>query len=79
MTKRLIWVGIGVTIGIIAVRKITAAKENFGPEGLNRKVDSLTGSIAGFADALREGMTEREADLRIALGIDTGAKTGIQQ
>lgn len=79
MTKRLIWVGIGVTIGVLAVRKVSEAKENFGPEGLNRKVGSLADSIAGFADVLREGMTQREADLRIALGIDTDAKAGIRQ
>lgn len=76
MTKRLIWVGVGVTIGVLAMRKVSEAKENFGPEGLNRRVGALSDSIAGFADALREGMTEREADLRIALGIDTAAKTG---
>ncbi|HET7414351.1 MAG TPA: hypothetical protein VFI97_01490 [Arthrobacter sp.] len=76
MTKRLIWVGIGVTIGIIAVRKASEAKAKYGPEGINRKVGSMADSVAGFADALRQGMNEREADLRIALGIDTEAEAG---
>lgn len=71
MTKRLIWVGIGVTIGIIAVRKASEAKAKYGPEGINRKVGSLADSVAGFADAMKQGMSEREADLRIALGIDS--------
>ncbi|NKX54070.1 hypothetical protein HGG74_05835 [Arthrobacter sp. E918] len=60
----------GVAIGVLAVRKLTEAKETFGPQGLNRAVGSLADSIANFADAVRDGMQEREADLRAALGVD---------
>ncbi|MHC6220917.1 hypothetical protein [Arthrobacter sp. MMS24-S77] len=62
--------GIGVAIGVIAFRKITEAKANIGPEGLNRAVARLADGVYDFADAVRAGMNEREADLRAALGIN---------
>ncbi|UKA64815.1 hypothetical protein [Arthrobacter sp. FW306-04-A] len=62
--------GIGVAIGIIAFRKITEAKANIGPDGLNRAVARLADGVYDFADAVRAGMNEREADLRAALGIN---------
>lgn len=68
--KRIVWMGIGVAIGIIAFRKITEAKANIGPDGLNRAVARLADGVYDFADAVRAGMNEREADLRAALGIN---------
>ena len=68
--KRIVWMGIGVAIGIIAFRKITEAKANIGPDGLNRAVARLADGVYDFADAVRAGMSEREADLRSALGIN---------
>ncbi|MDV8148368.1 MULTISPECIES: DUF6167 family protein [Arthrobacter] len=69
--KRILWMGIGVAIGVIAFRKITEAQSTLGPEGLNRAVGRLADGIYDFADAVRDGMQERESDLRAALGIDT--------
>jgi hypothetical protein len=60
----------GVAIGVLAVRKVTAAKSALGPAGLNRAVGQASDSVTGFAEALRSGMREREADLRAALGVD---------
>ena len=51
------------------MRRSTEAKQTFGPQGLNRAVGSLADSVANFADAVRDGMHEREADLRAALGV----------
>jgi hypothetical protein len=74
--KRLVWMGIGVAIGVIAFRKVTEAQASMqstlGPEGLNRAVGRLTDGIYDFADALRDGMRERETDLRAALGVESG-------
>ncbi|WP_267275278.1 hypothetical protein [Arthrobacter sp. CDRTa11] len=73
--KRLVWMGIGVAIGIIAFRKISEAQSNLqsnlGPEGLNRAVGRLTDGLYEFADAVRSGMQERETDLRTALGVES--------
>jgi hypothetical protein len=75
--NRIIWMGIGVAIGVIAFRKVTEAQSNLGPEGLNRAVGRLADGLFDFADAVREGMQERETELRAALGIDAGIDTGI--
>ncbi|GAP55841.1 DUF6167 family protein [Arthrobacter sp. 92] len=69
--KRIVWMGIGVAIGVIAFRKISEAQSSLGPEGLNRAVGRLADGMYDFADAVRTGMHERESDLRSALGIDT--------
>jgi len=68
--KRIVWMGIGVAIGVIAFRKISEAKDGLGPEGLNRAVAKLADGIYDFADAVRAGMGERENELRAALGLD---------
>ncbi|MET3811660.1 DUF6167 family protein [Arthrobacter sp. UYEF3] len=68
--NRIIWMGIGVAIGVIAFRKITAAQSALGPEGLNRAVGRLADGVYDFADAVRAGMHERETELRSALGVD---------
>jgi hypothetical protein len=67
--KRIVWMGIGVVIGVIAFRKVTEAQSNLGSEGLNRAVGRLADGMYDFADAVREGMQERETDLRAALGV----------
>ena len=74
--NRIIWMGIGVAIGVIAFRKITEAQSTLGPEGLNRAVGRLADGLYDFADAVREGMNERETELRAALGLDTGIDAG---
>jgi len=72
--KRIVWMGIGVAIGVIAYRKVTQAQANLGPEGLNRAVGRMADGLFDFADAVRTGMHQREDDLRAALGIqDDGA------
>jgi hypothetical protein len=74
--KRLVWMGIGVAIGVIAFRKVTEAQASLqstlGPQGLNRAVGRLADGVYDFADAIRDGMRERETDLRAALGVEPG-------
>ncbi|ELT44905.1 putative secreted protein [Arthrobacter nitrophenolicus] len=65
--------GIGVAIGIIAFRKVSEAQSSLGPEGLNRAVGRLADGVYEFADAVRDGMRERETDLRAALGVEAEA------
>ncbi|MDQ0735045.1 hypothetical protein [Arthrobacter agilis] len=73
MIRRVFWLAAGVTIGVVAVRKVSQAKSTLGPEGLNRAVGQISDSIADFADALRSAMSERENDLRAALGVEAPA------
>lgn len=73
--KRIVWMGLGVAIGVIAFRKITEAQANLGPEGLNRAVGRMADGLFDFADAVRTGMHQREDDLRAALGIEDSVAT----
>ncbi|MGP9503420.1 hypothetical protein ACT3TS_14575 [Specibacter sp. AOP5-B1-6] len=73
--KKIFWLGVGITIGVVAARKIAAARGAIGPEGLNRAVGRVSDAVHDFADALRENMDERETDLRVALGVDQAPKT----
>lgn len=70
MLKRVIWMAAGVAIGVIAVRKVSTLKDSAGPAGVNRMVGSLTSRASSFAGTFRESMSEREAELRAALGLD---------
>ncbi|UWX95883.1 hypothetical protein N2K95_09245 [Arthrobacter zhaoxinii] len=71
MIKRVFWMSIGVAIGVIAVRRVSEAKASLSQARINRAVDSAAGVVQGFAEALREGMGQREGELRAALGLDT--------
>ncbi len=74
MIKRVVWLSAGVAIGVFGVRKFSQVKTALGPTGLNRAVGQLADSVADFADALRTGMQQREADLRVALGVDAAER-----
>jgi hypothetical protein len=68
--KRIVWLGVGVAIGVIAYQKITEARALASPGGLNRAVASLADSVVHFADQVRAGMAERETELRRGLGLE---------
>ena len=72
MIKRVFWMSIGVTIGVIAVRRLSDAKNTLGPSGLNQAIGTAADALQNFAEAFRDGMSEREGELRTALGMDTG-------
>ncbi|MGO4453913.1 DUF6167 family protein [Arthrobacter sp. RAF14] len=68
--KRILWLGVGAALGVVVFRKLSEARGAIGPEGLNRAVGRLSDSIYHFADQVRDGMKEREDELRAALALD---------
>ena len=72
--KRLFWMSVGAAVGILVVRKVSEAARSYTPTGLSAQVLDRLGEIGDglldLADAVREGMAERESELREALGID---------
>jgi hypothetical protein len=70
--RRLFWVVLGAVAGVLVVRKLTRAAEAYTPAGVARSASDLAGGMRELAAAVREGMHEREEELRIALGVDTG-------
>jgi hypothetical protein len=74
--RRLFWVALGATVGVLVVRKVTKTVQSYSPsgmaQGLSGGLSDLGDGLREMAGAVREGMAERETELRYALGIDTG-------
>lgn len=80
--RRLFYVAMGATVGVLVVRRLTKVAEALTPEGMargaNGAVGRVSGAVADFLDEIRIGMAEREAELRVALGIDAaGGDTSV--
>jgi hypothetical protein len=75
--RRLFWAALGATVGILLVRKVTKTVQSYSPsgmaQGLSSGLSDLSEGLREMAEVVREGMAERESELRYALGIDTGA------
>jgi hypothetical protein len=72
MTRRLFYLALGATVGVLVVRRLTAAAESMQPDAVARR---LVTSVTGFVDDVRAGMAERESELRSALGVDDPGDT----
>jgi Family of unknown function (DUF6167) len=76
--KRLFWIALGATAGVLVARKLTQTARNLTPDGA---ADRVAGALGNLGQAVREftedvkaGMAERDQELREALGIsDNGA------
>ena len=74
MTRRLFYIALGATAGVLIVRKVSAAAQRFTPAGMS---SGVAGALGGLGDAIRDfgaevraGMAEREDELRHDLGLD---------
>jgi len=74
MTRRLFYVALGAAVGVLVVRKASQTASRFTPAGVQGSVAGALGglseAIRGFGEDVREGMAEREEELRLALGLD---------
>jgi hypothetical protein len=70
--KRVFWIALGATAGVLVVRKLTRTARSYTPAGVADRAQGLGASLRYFADEVRAGMAEREIELRDALGIDDG-------
>jgi len=72
--RRLFWLAMGITIGALVVRKLSKAAEKLTPRGmaggLAASLADLAGALRDFGADVRAAMVEREAELRVATGID---------
>jgi hypothetical protein len=70
MTRRLFWLVMGITIGALVVRKLSAAAQKLTPQNMAGSVvtglSELSVSIREFAVEVGAAMREREAELRDA-------------
>ena len=71
MIKRVFWLGVGVAVGVLVVRKLTRTAQAFTPRGIagsaRQSAVGVADSLRSFVDDVRAGMTEREAEIHAAL------------
>ena len=72
--RRLFWLAMGVTIGVLVVRKLSAAAEKMTPAGIGGSIAEglrdLADAIGDFGADVRAAMAERENELRAGTGLD---------
>jgi hypothetical protein len=68
--KRLLWLGVGLAVGALVVRKLTRKANEFTPSGiatsLSQSAGGLVESVRSFVDDVRDGMAEREEQIHQA-------------
>lgn len=69
--KRLLWLGIGLAVGALVVRKVTRTAQSFTPTGvassLSESAGGLVEAVRSFVEDVRYGMAEREQQIHEAL------------
>ena len=68
--KRLLWLGVGLAVGAIVVRKLNQKANELTPTGiatsLSESAGGLVESLRSFVDDVRDGMAEREQQIHEA-------------
>ncbi|MBM2623710.1 hypothetical protein JIG36_50300 [Actinoplanes sp. LDG1-06] len=68
--KRLLWLGVGLAVGAIVVRKLTQKANEFTPTGiatsLSQSAGGLVESVRSFVDDVRINAAEREEQINKA-------------
>ncbi|WP_326554091.1 hypothetical protein [Micromonospora sp. NBC_01813] len=68
--KRLLWLGVGLAVGALVVRKLTRTAQSYTPSGvaasLSESAGGLVESVRTFVEDVREGMAEREQQIQAA-------------
>lgn len=65
--KRVFWLGVGVTVGVLATRKANATARKATPAGVGENIGDglreLASAVGSFGADVRAGMAEREDEL----------------
>jgi hypothetical protein len=74
--RKLFWLALGATLGVLIFRKLSRAAERMTPQGmaasLGAGLSDLGEALREFAGDVREAMSSQEAALRAAAGLDAG-------
>jgi hypothetical protein len=73
--KSLLWLGVGMAVGAIVVRKVTRKVDQFTPSGIATSLSESAGgfveSLRSFVEDVRAGMAEREQQIHEAFATGT--------
>ena len=72
--RRLFWLAMGITIGVLVVRKLSRAAEKLTPQGIAGQLADglrdLAEAIGDFGADVRAAAASREEELRAGTGLD---------
>ncbi len=74
--RRLFYVALGASVGVLAVRRISQAANRWTPEGLAAQAGGAGDRVAAWWAEVQHYAAEREGELREALGLDAGDEEG---
>ncbi|MFC7549824.1 hypothetical protein [Plantactinospora sp. GCM10030261] len=68
--RRLLWLGIGLAVGALVVRKAARTAQAYTPAGIAstaaESIGGLAESLRSFVEDVRDGMAEREQEIHEA-------------
>jgi len=68
--RRMLWLGVGLAVGALVFRALTKKAQAFTPQGIAGSVQEsavgLLESVRTFVEDVRDGMAEREDEIRAA-------------
>jgi limonene-1,2-epoxide hydrolase len=70
VTRRLFYIAFGAAVGVVAVRRVTAAANRWTPQGIATQAGGIGQQVAALWSEVRELAAEREAELRAGLGLE---------
>jgi hypothetical protein len=74
MVKRLFWVALGATVGVLVVTKASKTMRKLAPSSLADQAAGVPGRLSGawsdLTEDVRSAAAEREFELYRALGVD---------
>ena len=77
--RRLFWVSLGASLGVLIFRKLSKTAEKLTPQGivssLSSGLNDLGFVLRDFSDDVRAAMSSRESELRTAAGLDGSGAT----
>jgi hypothetical protein len=69
--RRMLWLGVGLAVGALVFRALSKKAQSFTPQGIAGSVQQsavgLLDSVRTFVEDVRDGMAEREAEIRSAI------------
>jgi hypothetical protein len=68
--RRMFYVALGATVGVMVVRRATQAAQRWTPQGLVGQAGGVGERVAAWWEIVKDAAAVREAELREALGID---------
>jgi len=68
--RRLFYVALGATAGVLIVRRVTAAANKWPPDGIAAQAGGVGDRVAQWWAEVQHYAAEREVELRDALGLD---------